>query len=59
LIELIRTSFPGKTIEITVVEEDANDYLKSSNANEAHINEAIKRIDNNEGLVSVDFSSNE
>lgn len=56
LVELIRKSFPGKEIEITVLEEDATEYLRSNKANQEHINEAIKRIDNNEDLVSVDFS---
>ena len=54
LIELIRKSFPGKEIEITVFEQDATDYLKSSAVNEKKISESISRIENNEGLISVD-----
>ena len=54
LIELIRKSFPGKEIEITVLEQDATDYLKSSAVNEKKISESISRIENNEGLISVD-----
>ena len=57
LIELIRKSFPGKEIEITVLEQDATDYLKSSAVNEKKISESISRIENNEGLISVDKSA--
>ena len=57
LLELIRKSFPGKEIEITVLEQDATEYLKSNPANERHINEAIDRIEKNEGLHSVDPTS--
>ena len=44
LFKLIKKSFPGKEIEITVFEQGATDYLKSNAANEQHINEAIERI---------------
>jgi hypothetical protein len=57
LLELIRKSFPNKEIEITVLEQDATEYLKSHPANERHINEAIDRIEKNEGLISVNPSS--
>ena len=57
LIEQIRKAFPGKEIEITVVEQDATEYLKSNPANERHINEAIGRIEKNEGMISVDPAS--
>jgi hypothetical protein len=55
LIELIKKNFPGKEIEITVLEQDATEYLKSSPANEQHINQAIERIEKNEGLVQLDI----
>ncbi len=54
LLELIRKSFPGKEIEITIFEQDATEYLKSNAANEQHINQAIDRIEKKEGLISVD-----
>ena len=57
LLEQIRKAFPGKEIEITVAEQDATEYLRSSTANERHINEAIGRIEKNEGLISVDPAS--
>lgn len=54
LLDTIRKSFPNKEIEIIVLEQDADEYLRSSPANEAHINEAIQRIEKGEGLVTVD-----
>ena len=57
LLEQIRKAFPGKEIEITVVEQDATEYLKSNSANERHVNEAVERIEKNEGLISVDPAS--
>ena len=51
LIELIRKSFPGKEVEITISELDATDYLKSNPANEQHINEAIQRIEKRKVLL--------
>ena len=56
-IEQIRKAFPGKEIEITVLEQDATEYLKSNPANERHINEAVERIEKKEGLISVDPAS--
>ena len=56
LIELIRNAFPGKEIEITVFEQDATVYLASNAANKKHLDEAIKRIENQDGLVTVDIS---
>ncbi|HLG36430.1 MAG TPA: hypothetical protein VI757_16245 [Bacteroidia bacterium] len=57
LLEQIRKAFPGKEIEITVLEQDATEYLKSNPANERHINEAVERIEKKEGLISVDPAS--
>lgn len=57
LLRLIKKSFPGKEIEITVLEQDATDYLRSNAANEQHINEAIDRIEKNEGLKDVNPDS--
>lgn len=56
LIEMIKNNFPNKEIEITVLEQDATDYLKSSPANEQHVNEAIERIDKKEGLIQFDLN---
>ena len=57
LLEMIRKSFPNKEIEITVLEEDATEYLRSNPANEKHINEAIRRIEGGEGLITIDPST--
>ena len=57
LLDLIRKSFPGKEIEITVLEEDTTDYLKSNPANQRHINEAVQRIEKNQGLFDYKPSS--
>jgi hypothetical protein len=54
LLETIRKSFPNKEIEIIVLEQDADEYLRSSPANEVRINEAIQRIEKGEDLVTVD-----
>lgn len=53
-IEKIRQSFPDREIEIRVMEADATEYLKSDPANEKHLNEAISRVEKQEGLISVD-----
>ena len=55
LIKLIKKSFPGKEVEITVFEQDATDYLKSNPSNEKHLNEAIDRIEKGKELVTVKF----
>jgi hypothetical protein len=55
LIEMIKKKFPGKEIEITVLEQDATEYLKSNVANEKHINEAIGRIEKNDNLIQIDI----
>jgi hypothetical protein len=55
LIEMIKKNFPGKEIEITVLEQDATEYLKSNVANEKHINEAIGRIEKNDNLIQIDI----
>jgi hypothetical protein len=57
LLEMIRKAFPNKEIEITVLEEDATEYLRSTPANENHINEAIRRIEGSEGLIDIDPST--
>ena len=54
LVDMIRTSFPNKEIEIIVLEQEADEYLRSSPANEAHINESIRQIENGEDLITVD-----
>ncbi|MCX6350470.1 MAG: hypothetical protein NTX03_01260 [Bacteroidetes bacterium] len=54
LIEMIRKSFPNKEIEITIMEQDATEYLASNLANENHINDAVARIENKEGLIEID-----
>jgi hypothetical protein len=54
LIDIIRRSFPDKEIEISVMEADATEYLMSNPANEKHLNEAISRVERQEGLISVD-----
>jgi len=54
LLETIRKSFPNKEIEIIVLEQDADVYLRSSPANEIRINEAIQRIEKGEDLITVD-----
>lgn len=56
LLELIRSRFSGKQIEITVVEQDATDHLMSTEANRKHLDEAIARIERGEGLIRVDFN---
>ena len=57
LLDTIRKSFPDKEIEITILEEDATEYLRSNPGNEKHINDAINRVENGEGLVTVDPST--
>ena len=57
LLEQIQKAFPGKEIEITVLEQDATEYLRSNPANERHLNEATERIEKKEGLISVDPAS--
>ena len=54
LLETIRKSFPNKEIEIIVLEQDADEYLRSIPANEMRINSAINRIENGRDLISVD-----
>jgi len=54
LIELIQKSFPNKEVEITIMEQDATEYLKSNPANKNHLDESIKRIEKKEGLIDVD-----
>ena len=57
LIDVIRSSFPNKEIEITIMEEDATEYLKSDPANEKHLTEAIARVEKKEGLITIDPST--
>ncbi len=52
LISLIKKTYPGKEIEITVLEQDATEYLQSNPANEKHLQGAINRIENGEDLVT-------
>jgi hypothetical protein len=54
LVDMIRKSFPNKEIEIIVLEQDADEYLRSSPANETHINDAIRHIENGDDLITVD-----
>ena len=54
LVELIRKSFPDKNIEITIMEQSADEYLRSSPANANRLNEAIHRIEKGDDLISVD-----
>jgi hypothetical protein len=53
-IQLLQQSYSGKELEITVMEEDATEYLLSNPINETSITEAILRIENNEGLISIE-----
>ena len=57
LIDLIRRSFPDKEIEITIMEEDTTEYLMSNPANKKHLDEAIERVENKEGLITIDPST--
>ncbi len=57
-INILKTSFPHKEIEIIVDEVmDETEYLQSSPANKAHIEKAIKNIENHLNLIEVPFES--
>ena len=56
LVDMIRTSFPNKEIEIIVLEQEADEYLRSSPANEAHINESMGEVENGDDMITVDPS---
>jgi len=39
------------------MEEDTTEYLMSNPANKKHLDEAIERVENKEGLITIDPST--
>ncbi|MDB5198912.1 MAG: hypothetical protein JWO92_875 [Chitinophagaceae bacterium] len=57
IINIIRTTFKNKEIEITVSDFlDETEYLLSSDANKKHLQKSIADIENGEGIT---FTLNE
>ncbi len=56
-IETIRTQFNHKEIEITIVEEDATEFLRSSPKNHERLLRSIERLNNRDGLIELDISN--
>lgn len=57
IINIIRTAFKNKEIEITVSDfSDETEYLLSTNANKKHLQKSIEDIENGEGIT---FTLNE
>ncbi len=53
-IDRIKKLFPHKEVEILIYEQDDTDYLMSTEANKKHLLDAVKRIENKEGLIDID-----
>ncbi len=53
-IDRIKKLFPHKEVEILIYEQDDTDYLMSTEANKKHLLDAVKRIENKEGLIDMD-----
>ena len=53
-IDRIKKLFPHKEVEILIYEQDDTDYLLSSEANKKHLLDAVKRVENKEGLIDMD-----
>lgn len=56
-IDRIKKLFPHKEVEILIYEQDDTDYLMRTEANKKHLLDAVKRVENKEGLIDMDPSS--
>ena len=52
-VEVLRTLFKDKEVEITVVEVDETQYLLRGEANRVRLLQAVKNIENGQNLVDV------
>ncbi len=52
-VEVLRTLFKDKEVEITVAEVDETQYLLRGEANRVRLLQAVKNIENGQNLVDV------
>jgi len=52
-VEVLRTLFKDKEVEITIAEVDETQYLLRGEANRVRLLQAVKNIENGQNLVDV------
>lgn len=56
LLDSIRAKYPGRDIEIIVMEQDESDYLLSTTENREALLRAIADVENGQNLIVPDQS---